>query len=566
MTEPLRRRTGGQILIDQLRIHGVDMAFGVPGESYLAALDALFEARNQIRFLICRQEGGACNMAEAYGKLTGRPGICFVTRGPGATNASIGLHTAFQDSTPLILLIGQVARDQTEREAFQEIDFRRMFGPVTKWVAEIDDARRIPELVSQAFHRATSGRPGPVALALPEDMLTDVVEVPDAGPYHPIQAEAGPQNMARLRELLAGAKRPLVILGGGGWSAKASADIAAFAEANKLPITNSFRCQDLLDNQHPNYVGDVGIGINPKLAERVRQADVLLVVGARLGEMTTGGYTLIDLPVPRQTLVHVHPGVEELGRVYQPALAINAGMPQFAAAARAMAPVDSAAWQAETKTARAEYLAFGKPPESPGPVQLGEIVTYLREHLPRDAILTNGAGNYATWLHRFYSYGGFRTQLAPTSGAMGYGVPAAVAAKAVHPDRVVVSWNGDGCFMMNGQELATAVQYGLPVIFVVVNNGMFGTIRMHQERNYPERVLGTELVNPDFAALARAYGAHGELVVKTEEFGPIFDRAMAAGKPTLIEIRIDPEALTIRQTLTQIRAAALEAQAKAKPI
>jgi acetolactate synthase-1/2/3 large subunit len=357
-----------------------------------------------------------------------------------------------------------------------------------------------------------------------------------------------------------------VILGGGGWSAKACADIAGFAEANNLPITNSFRCQDLLDNEHPNYVGDVGIGINPKLAERVRQADLLLVVGARLGEMTTGGYTLIDIPVPRQTLVHVHPGVEELGRVYQPALAINAGMAQFAAAARALAPVDSAAWQAETKTARADYLAYREPPQSPGPVQLGEIVTYLRKKLPRDAIITNGAGNYATWLPRFYSYGSFRTQLAPTSGAMGYGVPAAVAAKAVYPDRVVVSWNGDGCFMMNGQELATAVQYGLPIIFVVVNNGMYGTIRMHQERTYPERVLGTELVNPDFAALARAYGAHGELVVKTEEFAPIFERAMAAGKPTLIEIRIDPEVLTIRQTLSQIRAAALEAQAKAKPI
>ncbi|HKF63987.1 MAG TPA: thiamine pyrophosphate-binding protein [Dongiaceae bacterium] len=565
MNEPLRRRSGGQILIDQLKIHGVDMAFGVPGESYLAALDALFEARNQIRFFICRQEGGACNMAEAYGKLTGRPGICFVTRGPGATNASIGLHTAFQDSTPLILLIGQVARDQTEREAFQEIDYRRMFAPVTKWVAEIEDARRIPELVSQAFHRATSGRPGPVALALPEDVLTDLVEVADAGPYHAIQVNPGAEDMARLRQLLAGAKQPLVILGGGGWSANACADIAAFAEANNLPITNSFRCQDLMDNRHPNYAGDVGIGINPKLAERVRQADVLLVIGARLGEMTTSGYTLIDIPRPRQTLVHVHAGVEELGRVYQPALAINSGMPQFAAAARALAPVDATAWREATKAAHADYLAYGKAPQSPGPVQLGEVVGYLSEHLPRDAILTNGAGNYATWLHRFYSYGSFRTQLAPTSGAMGYGVPAAVAAKAVYPERVVISWNGDGCFMMNGQELATAVQYKLPVIFVVVNNGMYGTIRMHQERNYPERVLGTELVNPDFAALARAYGAHGELIEKTEEFGPALERALGAGKPTLLEIRIDPEALTIRQSLSQIRAAALDAQAKARP-
>ena len=335
--------------------------------------------------------------------------------------------------------------------------------------------------------------------------------------------------------------------------------------ANNLPIANSFRCQDLMDNRHPNYAGDVGIGINPKLAERVRQADVLLVIGARLGEMTTSGYTLIDIPRPRQTLVHVHAGVEELGRVYQPALAINSGMPQFAAAARALTPVDATAWREATKAARADYLAYGKAPQSPGPVQLGEVVAYLSEHLPRDAILTNGAGNYATWLHRFYSYGSFRTQLAPTSGAMGYGVPAAVAAKAVYPERVVISWNGDGCFMMNGQELATAVQYKLPVIFVVVNNGMYGTIRMHQERNYPERVLGTELVNPDFAALARAYGAHGELIEKTEEFGPALERALGAGKPTLLEIRIDPEALTIRQSLSQIRAAALDAQAKAKP-
>jgi acetolactate synthase-1/2/3 large subunit len=562
MTEALRRRSGGQILIDQLKIHGVDMAFGVPGESYLAALDALFEARNQIRFIICRQEGGACNMAEAYGKLTGRPGICFVTRGPGTTNASIGLHTAFQDSTPLILFIGQVAREQMEREAFQEIDYRRMLGPVTKWVAEIDDVRRIPELVSQAFHRATAGRPGPVALALPEDMLTDEVEIDDAASYHPVQAHPGPEDMARLRSLLADAKNPLVILGGGGWSTKASADIAAFAAANSLPITNSFRCQDLLDNEHPNYAGDVGIGINPKLAERVRQADVLLVVGPRLGEITTGGYTLIEVPRPRQALIHVHAGAEELGRVYQPTLAINSGMAQFAAAARALAPFDATAWRDATKAARAEYLAFTEPLRNPGPVQLAEVVMHLRRHLPRDTILTNGAGNYATWLHRFYRYSGFRTQLAPTSGAMGYGVPAAVAAKAVHPERVVVSWNGDGCFMMNGQELATAVQYGLPVIFIVVNNGMYGTIRMHQERQYPERVYGTELVNPDFAALARAYGAHGELVTATEEFAPALARAMAAGKPALIEIRIDPEALTIRHSLSEIRAAAEKAHGK----
>ncbi|MEA2781297.1 MAG: acetolactate synthase large subunit [Rhodospirillaceae bacterium] len=562
MTEPLRRRTGGQILIDQLKIHGVDMAFGVPGESYLAALDALYDASNRIRFLVCRQEGGACNMAEAYGKLTGRPGICFVTRGPGASNASIGLHTAFQDSTPLILFIGQVARDQVEREAFQEIDYRRMLGPMTKWVAEIDDARRIPELVSQAFHRATSGRPGPVALALPEDMLTDVVEVADAGPYRAVQAHPGAADLADMRERLAAAKRPLMIVGGGGWSADAAADITAFAEANNLATGASFRCQDIVDNRHPNYVGDVGIAINPKLAERVRHADLLLVVGARLGEMTTSGYTLVDIPCPRQALIHVHAGAEELGRVYQPTLAINAGMGSFAAAARAMTPVDPSAWRDWAAAARTDYLAHIEPPQIPGAVQMGEVMAYLRKRLPAETILANGAGNYATWLHRFYPYRGFRTQLAPTSGAMGYGVPAAVAAKAVHPDRTVVSWNGDGCFLMNGQELATAVQYGLAVIFVVINNGMYGTIRMHQERHYPERVIGTDLVNPDFAALARAYGALGETVTRTDEFAPAFERAMMAGKPALIEVKLDPEALTPRQSLSQIRAAGKQAQGR----
>ena len=435
-------------------------------------------------------------------------------------------------------------------------------------MAEIDDARRIPELVSQAFHRATSGRPGPVALALPEDMLTDVVEVrrcralsPDPG-RRPART-----NMARLRELLAGAKRPLVILGGGGWYAKACADIAAFAEANNLPIANSFRCQDLLDNQHPNYVGDVGIGINPKLAERVRQADVLLVVGARLGEMTTGGYTLIDLP---GAAADPGPCPSRRGGA-GPRLSAGTGDQCRHGAVRRGGPRAGAgrfsglAGSDQDGARRLSRLCASRR-RARARCSSARSSPICASSCRRDAIITNGAGNYATWLHRFYSYGGFRTQLAPTSGAMGYGVPAAVAAKAVHPDRVVVSWNGDGCFMMNGQELATAVQYGLPIIFVVVNNGMYGTIRMHQERNYPERVLGTELVNPDFAALARAYGAHGELVVKTEEFAPIFERAMAAGKPTLIEIRIDPEVLTIRQTLSQIRAAALEAQAKAKPI
>jgi acetolactate synthase I/II/III large subunit len=555
-------RTGGQVLIDQLKIHGVDTAFCVPGESYLAALDALHDAP-EIKLIVCRQEGGAAYMAEAYGKLTGRPGICFVTRGPGATNASVGVHTAFQDSTPMILFIGQVARDQVEREAFQEIDFRRMYGPMTKWVAEIDDAARIPEYVSQAFHRAVNGRPGPVVLALPEDMLTDRVDVADAGRYKPVQPSPSAAQMHDLRDRLDEAKRPFMVLGGGGWSAEAVADIRAFAEAANLPVGCSFRCQDLFDNGHQNYAGDVGIGINPKLAERVKNADLLIVVGARLGEMTTSGYTLLGIPVPKQKLVHVHASAEELGRVYQAALPINAGTAEFAAMAKALGPVPARAWDNETKAARADYLEWSTPPQVEGPIQMGEIVDWLEQRLPADAILANGAGNYSTWIHRFHRYRRFRTQLAPTNGSMGYGVPAAVAAKVTAPGRMVVSFNGDGCYMMNGQELATAVQYNAAVIFVVVNNGSYGTIRMHQERAYPSRVSGTDLVNPDFAALARAYGAHGELVEQTADFAPAFERAAKAGKPALIEIRLSVEIITPRQTLSQIRAAAQSSRTRA---
>lgn len=560
MAEPSNLRSGGQILIDALKIHGVDTAFCVPGESYLAALDALHDARDQINLIVCRQEGGAAYMAEAYGKMTGRPGICFVTRGPGATNASVGVHTAFQDSTPMILFIGQVARDQVEREAFQEIDFRRMFGQMAKWVAEIDDAARIPEYVSQAFHRAMNGRPGPVVLALPEDMLTDRVGVADAGCYKPVRPSPSAAQMQGLLSRLSRAKRPLMILGGGGWSAEAVVDIRSFVEAMNLSVGCSFRCQDLFDNLHPNYAGDIGIGINPKLADRVKEADLLLVVGARLGEMTTSGYTLLNIPVPRQELIHVHASAEELGRVYQAALPINAGMAEFAAMAKALPPLPSRAWDAETKAAHADYLAWSTPPQVEGPVQMGEIMAWLERRLPEDAIMTNGAGNYATWLHRFHRHRRFRTQLAPTNGSMGYGVPAAVAAKLAAPNRMVVSFNGDGCYMMNGQELATAIQYGLPVIFLVINNGTYGTIRMHQERSYPGRVSGTDLVSPDFVALAKAYGAHGELVEKTADFAPAFDRCVAAGKPALIEVRLSAEVLTPRQTLSQIRAAALAAK------
>jgi acetolactate synthase I/II/III large subunit len=553
-----RRRTGAQILVDQLKIHGADTVFAVPGESYLAVLDALYDA-NSIRLVTCRQEGGATMMADAYGKLTGRPGLCMVTRGPGATNASAGLHVAMQDSTPLILFIGQVARDTVEREAFQEVDYRRMFGQFAKWVAQIDDPRRIPEFLSRAFSVATSGRPGPVVLALPEDMLTEEVEVGDAQPYQPVETWPGAVPMAALRERLAAAKRPFLLLGGSAWDADAVASIEAFAAANKLPVGTVFRRQDRFDNAHPCYAGDVGIGVNPKLAQRIQDADLLIAVGPRLGEMSTGGYTLIDIPTPKQHFVHVHADPEELGRVYQAELPIVASPRAFARVAAALAPVAAQPWAKETAAAHEEYLAWRKPPRSPGDIQLGEIMLWLDGQVPVDTIFTNGAGNFATWLHRFHQYRGFGTQLAPTSGSMGYGFPAALAAKVVHPDRTVVCLAGDGDFLMTGQELATAVQRRLAVIVLIVNNNMYGTIRTHQERHHPGRVIGTDLHNPDFAALARAYGAHGEVVERTADFAAAFERARAAGGPAVIELRIDPEALTIRQSLSEIRAAATSA-------
>ncbi len=460
--KPLQKRSGGHILIDQLAIHGADTIFGVPGESYLEALDGL-AGHNKIKFITCRQEGGAAMMAEAYGKLTGRPGICFVTRGPGATNASSGVHVGFQDSTPMILLVGQVGRDMVEREAFQEIDYRRMFGQMAKWVAEIDDARRIPEMVSRAFFTATSGRPGPVVLALPEDMLTEFVETADAGPYHRVPIQPGAADMAKLAGMLAQAKQPLAIVGGAGWSETAAKDFEAFCAAHNLPVAASFRCQDLIDNGHPCYVGHAGVGINPKLAAFIRDSDLLLVVGARLGEMTTQGYTLIDIPRPKQKLIHVYPDPNEIGRTYQPDLAIVASGDAFAAAARSLKPAKPAAPSPASRIVQghAELVAYSKPLTSPGAVQLSQIVAWLRERLPADAIVTNGAGNYATWVHRFWQYRGFRTCLAPTCGSMGYGLPAAVAAKAVDPKRTVVAFAGDGCFMMTSQEFMTAVQHDL---------------------------------------------------------------------------------------------------------
>lgn len=551
---------GGRILVDQLVAEGADRIFGVPGESYLAVLDALYDTP-EITYHLCRQEGGAAMMADAYGKLTGRPGLCFVTRGPGATSASAGVHVAFQDSTPMILFIGQVGRGMTEREAFQEIDYRRMYGEMAKWVAQIDDARRIPEMVSRAYHTATSGRPGPVVLALPEDMLSTPVAAPLlARPYHASAGAPEPQLMADLWRRLARAKRPLVIVGGGGWSAEAKAGLEDFAAASGLPVAASFRCQDYFDNTHPNYVGQVGIAIDPKLAQRVRETDLLILLGSRFGEMTSSGYSLMKIPNPDQPLVHVYPDAEELGRVYRPELAIHAGSAAFVRAAQAMPALDGGAWRDWTASARADYLAHNDPSgiEIPGRLQMGRVMDWLREALPPETIIANGAGNYTGWVHRFYRFRTYRSQLAPTSGSMGYGLPAAVAAKAVHPDRPVVCFAGDGCFMMHGQELATAVQYGLNIIVIVVNNASLGTIRMHQENHYPARVSATDLVNPDFAALARAYGAHGEVVEDHADFADAFERAQAAGKPALLELRIDTEAITPSATLSGLRAKARE--------
>lgn len=553
-------REGGRVLVDQLVIHGVDTVFAVPGESYLPVLEALHAVRSRVALVTCRMEAGAANMADAYGKLTGRPGICMVTRGPGATHASVGVHTAAQDSTPLILFVGQVGRAMREREAFQEIDYKAMFGTIAKWVVEIDDAARIPEHVARAFAVATSGRPGPVVVALPEDVLSAVVDVGDARRYRAVQASPSAEDMAAFRSLLAAAERPLVVAGGGTWTPAACADLVAFAEANGVPVAAAFRSQDIFPNGHPLYAGDIGLGVNPKLLARLTQADLLIALGTRLEENVTQGYSAIAIPTPAQALVHVHPCSAELGRVYQAMLPVNAGMPQFCAMARAMEPVGQGRFANWAAAARAEYEAHTRPLPSPGAVNMSEIVTALSAALPDDAIVTNGAGNYTVWVHRFHRYRTPRTQLAPTSGAMGYGVPAAVAAKIVHPERMVVSFNGDGCFLMCGQELATAVQHGCALIAVVVNNGMYGTIRMHQERHYPGNVWGTDLVNPDFAALARAYGLHAEVVEATDQFMPAFERAAACGRAALIEVRVDPEALTPKQSLSEIRAQALAAR------
>jgi len=545
-------RTGGGIVVASLLAQGATHAFGVPGESYLPILDALFDVRDRLQFVVCRHEGGAAYMAEAHGKLTGRPGVAIVTRGPGATNAGIGIHVAQQDSTPMLVLVGQVGTDAIDREAFQEIDYRRMYGSVAKWAAQVDRADRIPEYVAHAFRVAMSGRPGPVVLALPEDVLTARASVPDPPRVEPVAAAPDPALVHDAHARLERARRPLVLVGGSRWDAAACQALVAFAERRGLPVACAFRNQDLFDNRHPGYAGDVGIGVNPALAARIRGADVLLVVGERLGEITTSGYTLLDVPVPQQALIHVHPDAAELGRVYQPAIAIQSTPGAFLAAANALEARGSDA--AAARDAHADYEAWRAPRPVPGGVDLWQIARWLDERLPDDAILANGAGNYATWLHRVYRYRRFRNQLAPYAGAMGYGLPAAIAAKLADPGRIVVAWSGDGCFQMTGQELATAVQYGANVVVVVIDNGMYGTIRMHQERQYPGRVSGTALRNPDFAALARSYGAHGETVARTADFAPAFERALGAGCPALLHVQLDPQALTMNASLDALRA------------
>jgi acetolactate synthase I/II/III large subunit len=552
-------RTAAEVIVDQLIVNGVQHAFCVPGESYLAVLDA-FHDRN-LQVTVCRQEGGAAIMAEAVGKATGRPGICFVTRGPGATNASHGIHIAQQDSTPMILFVGQVAREMRGREAFQELDYRAVFGTMTKWVTELDDPTRAAEIVSRAFYVATSGRPGPVVIALPEDMLTERVSIPDAPAFEPVDTSPGRDEMAKLGELLAQAERPIFLLGGSRWSTQACAVMQRFAERYSLPVATTFRRGHLFDALHPCYAGDLGIGVNPKLLQRIKAADLVVLVGGRLGEIPSQGYTLFEIPGPQTRLVNVHPGPEELGRVYRPHLAINATPTAFVAALDELDAKCEATWAADTQAAHADYIAWSETATLvPGSVNLGEIMVWLRQHLPADAILCSGAGNFSAWIHRFFRFRRFASHIAPTSGSMGYGVPAAVAMKRLYPDRTVVAIAGDGDFLMNGQEFATAVQYDLPIIIVIADNGTYGTIRMHQEREYPGRISATTLKNPEFAAYARAFGGFGAMVEKTSEFAEAFRAAERSGKPAIVHLKIDPEAITPQTTLTKIREQALAAR------
>jgi len=548
-------RHGGKILADQLSIQAVKAVYTVPGESFLAALDGLHDS-GSIETIICRQEGGAAMMADAWAKATGETGICFVTRGPGLANAMSGLHIAHQDSSPMILFLGLPASDTEDREAFQEVETKSLLGTFVKWVAVIRDTKRIPEYVSRAFHIARSGRPGPVVLGLPEDMLAAAAEVADARAAHVVDPEPTPAAMAAVQEALSGAKQPLMLVGGPGWSGEVRNRVQDFARRFDMPVVSSFRCQDYVDNRLETYVGHAGVGMDPTLADAIKSADVLFVVGSRLGEMTTNGYTLIDIPNPKQKLIHVHPSGDELGSVYQADVPVVASAETFSKALEQVQSPANVAWSGWREERRANYVKTLEPAELPGDVHMGKVIGILSEAMPDDAIISNGAGNYAAFLHRHFTYKGYRTQLAPTSGSMGYGLPAGVAAAVAFPDRASIVLAGDGCFMMTCQELATCMQYDLPVIVIVANNGMYGTIRMHQEREYPERVVGTRLTNPDFAKFAESFGGHGATVTSTDGFKPALDRAMASGKPAIIELKLDPEALTPRQTLSAVRAAA----------
>ena len=561
-------KIAGHLLVECLLAQGVTHAFGVPGESYLAVLDGFHLLRDSIRFVICRQEGGAAYMAEAQGKLTGRPGVCFVTRGPGATNASIGVHTAFQDSTPMVLFVGDVASDTRDREAFQEMDYTHFFGPSTKGMAKrverVDDPERLPEYVARAFATAMNGRPGPVVLVLPEDMLTQTIVHAQALPrVEPVQAWSDPGALRSLRDLLLQAAKPLVICGGGGWTVQSAQALERFAENWQLPVANAFRFQDTFDNHHPQYAGDVGIGINPALAARVRESDLILAIGPRLGEMTTGGYTLLKAPKTLQKLVHIHGSAEELNRVYQADLAIHSTMNAAARSLEVLTAPPTLPWSDWTAAANADYLDNLRPQILPGDIDMPAIVATLKKHLPDDAVLTNGAGNFASWIHRFFKHHGLvkglKTQLAPTVGAMGYGVPAGIAANLL-TGRLAFTIAGDGDFLMNGQELATAVQHGGKSIILLLNNGMYGTIRMHQEREYPTHVTGSQLSNPDFVMLAKAYGYAATRIHNTQEFEAALLAALQCEQGTLIEVMLDPEVITTRGTLSAITQSALAKQ------
>lgn len=557
-------RNGGQILMQQLRVHGVKRLFMVPGESYLPCIDALYDHQDAIQAVVCRQEGGAAYMAEAHGKLTGEPGICFVTRGPGATNASIAVHTAYQDSTPMILFVGQVGHDFMEREAFQEIDYRRMFGQMSKWVAQIDRTDRIPEFIARAFSVATSGRPGPVVLALPEDTLWGMGSVPDMPHYQRARTAPSADHMQQMESLLDEAERPFLLIGGSGWNSQAIEDMEGFASRYALPVGVAWRRLECFDHTHPNYVGHVGWGIRPSLREQFMSADLLIAVGTRLGEATTVGYSLVESPLPRQKLVHVYPDANEIGRVFHPGLPIVSDVVSFARAVRDMAPAAVPRWASQLKTAREQYIEALEPYKFPGDLNLNTAACYVRDHVPEDACITVGAGNYGAFPHRYYQYRGLGTSLAPTAGSMGYGLPAAISAKLEYPERTVVCYAGDGCFQMNMQELGVAMQYNVGIVILVFNNGIWGTIRQHQEREFPGRTIALGFDNPEFAEVARAYQGHGEVVVSDAEFGPAFERAMVFANekklPALIELRYDFDGILPGVLLSEVRQAALARQ------